>query len=106
MFSGIGDAAVNRFLAALNLPSIDSKTLKKRERKVGTAVEDAAHSSYHDAIEHEKSCSEEGMKTVSFDAGWQTRGSGRNYASLSGHGSMIGASTGQVFSYAVRCKKM
>lgn len=55
LFSGIGDAAVNRFLAALNLPSIDSKTLKKRERKVGTAVEDAAHSSCHDAIEHEKS---------------------------------------------------
>lgn len=33
LFSGIGDAAVNRFLAALNLPSIDSKTLKKRERE-------------------------------------------------------------------------
>lgn len=27
--------------------------------------------------------SKEGMETVSFDAGWQTRGSGRNYASLS-----------------------
>lgn len=56
MFSGIGDAAVNRFLAALNLPSIDSKTLKKREREreVGTAVEEVAHSSCHDAIEHEK----------------------------------------------------
>ena len=28
------------------------------------------------------SCKEE--ETVSYDAGWQTRGSGRNYASLSG----------------------
>lgn len=48
LFSGIGDAKVNRFLAA-------SKTLKKREREVGTAVEEVAHSSCHDAIEHEKS---------------------------------------------------
>lgn len=55
LFSGIWNAAVNKFLAALNLPSIDSKTLKKREREVGTAVEEVAHSSCHDAIEHEKS---------------------------------------------------
>lgn len=55
MFSGIGDAAVNRFLAGFNLLSIDSKTLKKRDREVGTAVEEVAHSSCHDAIEHEKS---------------------------------------------------
>ncbi|XP_062605625.1 uncharacterized protein LOC134267425 [Saccostrea cucullata] len=57
-----------------------------------------------EAIKKEKDgCKEE--ETVSYDAGWQTRGSGRNYASLSGHGSMIGVTTGKVLAYAVRCKK-
>ncbi|XP_052223037.1 uncharacterized protein LOC127838944 isoform X1 [Dreissena polymorpha] len=41
---------------------------------------------------------------VSVDAGWQKRGSGRAYDSLSGHCSMVGTKTGKVFAYAVRTK--
>lgn len=44
------------------------------------------------------------METVSFNAGWQTHGSGRNYASQTGHGSMIGMNTGKMVSYSYRCK--
>nr|XP_006824631.1 PREDICTED: uncharacterized protein LOC102805567 [Saccoglossus kowalevskii] len=42
---------------------------------------------------------------VAVDAGWQTRGSGRGYNSLSGRRSMIGAETGTIVAYSVRCKK-
>lgn len=41
---------------------------------------------------------------LSFNAGWQTHGSGRNYASQTGHGSMIGMNTGKMVSYSYRCK--
>ncbi|XP_078329120.1 uncharacterized protein LOC111135496 isoform X1 [Crassostrea virginica] len=104
LYTGIGETAVNRFFAALNLPSVDANTLKKREREVGSAFEAVAESTCQEAIEKEINCTKD-QETVSYDAGWQTRGSGRNYASLSGHGSMIGASTGKVLAYAVRCKK-
>lgn len=52
-----------------------------------------------DAIAEEKRrCENEEQYTASFDAGWRTRGSGKNYASLSGHASMIGRTTGKVIS--------
>ncbi|XP_052218734.1 uncharacterized protein LOC127836272 [Dreissena polymorpha] len=41
---------------------------------------------------------------VSVDAGWQKRGSGRAFDSLSGHCSMVGTKTGKVLAYAVRSK--
>ena len=34
-------------------------------------------------------CEEHENYTVSFDGGWQTRGSGRNYASLSGRANVL-----------------
>ena len=43
--------------------------------------------------------------TVSYDMGWQKRSTGRIYDSLSGHGFMIGCSTGKVVDVAVRGKK-
>lgn len=42
--------------------------------------------------------------TVSVDAGWQKRGSGRSFDSLSGHCSMIGSHTGKIIDYEVRSK--
>ncbi|XP_062617449.1 uncharacterized protein LOC134279113 [Saccostrea cucullata] len=106
IFCGIGESVVNNLLAALNLPNISPTTLKRREREAGSAFEAVATETCSDAIAAEsRSCQSEEDQAVSFDAGWQTRGSGRNYASLSGHGSMIGVNTGKVLSYAVRCKK-
>ena len=43
--------------------------------------------------------------TASFDMGWQKRATGRVYDSLSGHGYMVGCSTGKVISMGVLCKK-
>lgn len=48
--------------------------------------------------EEKRRCENEEQYTASFDAGWQTRGSGKNYATLSGHASMIGRTTGKVIS--------
>ncbi|XP_033758263.1 uncharacterized protein LOC117340609 [Pecten maximus] len=41
---------------------------------------------------------------VSVDAGWQKRGSGKAYNSLSGHCSLIGKNTGKVTNYRVRSR--
>ena len=53
LYTGIGDIAVNRFFAALNLPSVVAKTLKKCEREVGSAFEAVAESTCQEAIEKE-----------------------------------------------------
>jgi hypothetical protein len=42
--------------------------------------------------------------TVSFDTGWQTKGTGKNYNSLSGHSFMVGAYTRKVLSCLVKSK--
>ena len=42
---------------------------------------------------------------MSHDAGWQRRGSGRSYNSLSGHGSLIGRKSGKVIDFETRIKK-
>ena len=41
---------------------------------------------------------------ASYDAGWQRRGSGRTYNSLSGHSSLVGCRTGKIIDYEVRVK--
>uniref|UniRef100_A0A8W8NVM8 Mutator-like transposase domain-containing protein n=1 Tax=Magallana gigas TaxID=29159 RepID=A0A8W8NVM8_MAGGI len=76
------------------------------EREVGSSFEAVANKTCNEALNEEKQRSQDADdNAVSFDAGWQTRGSGWNYASLTGHASMIGQKTGKVLSYAVRCKK-
>ena len=41
---------------------------------------------------------------ASYDTGWQCRGSGRTYNSLSGHSSLVGCRTGKIIDYEVRIK--
>ncbi|XP_021352505.1 uncharacterized protein LOC110449771 [Mizuhopecten yessoensis] len=109
IYCGIGETTINKILAALNIPKISATTLKRREREAGTALESVAETTCDEALQKEQHRTDQNgediEKSVSYDAGWQTRGSGRNYASLSGHGSMIGGETGKVVAYAVRCKQ-
>ncbi|XP_071581489.1 uncharacterized protein [Temnothorax nylanderi] len=42
---------------------------------------------------------------VSYDAGWQKKGSGRLYNSLTGHGTAIGYYSGKVIAYGTRVKR-
>lgn len=99
LFCGLRETAINNLFAAINLPYIPATTLKRRERETGIVFESVADMTCDDAIAEEKRrCENEEQYTASFDAGWQTRGSGKNYASLSGHASMIGHTTGKVIS--------
>ncbi|XP_061184839.1 uncharacterized protein LOC133192851 [Saccostrea echinata] len=53
-------------------------------------------------LENERDSSE-GL-SVSFDGGWQKRGSGRSYSSLSGHATFIGNKSGKCIAFSTRNK--
>ncbi|XP_062601452.1 uncharacterized protein LOC134263157 [Saccostrea cucullata] len=101
--AGIGEAAISRIFATLNIPCISPKSLKKQERKAGSAIEKIANESCDNALAQEAEQSSNGL-VLSYDAGWQKRGSGRNYSSLSGHGSMFGLETKKLVGFSVKNK--
>lgn len=75
--------SVNASLACSNIPGISPKSLKAREREVGRKIEDIGYYSCEEyAAKEIEFCNDEEIE-VSFDAGWQKRGSGRSYSSLS-----------------------
>ncbi|XP_077991796.1 uncharacterized protein LOC144446003 [Glandiceps talaboti] len=112
--AGIGERQLNSLLSSLNIPPVNHRTLKKREREIGKVIEEIAVTSTTSALIEEESATaksderirraEDGV-SASVDGGWQTRGSGRAYNSLSGHCTMIGSKTGKVIAYDVRSKK-
>nr|XP_022290026.1 uncharacterized protein LOC111101728 [Crassostrea virginica] len=106
--TGIGPAQVNGLLTALNIPPVSTRTLQARQNETGLAVESVAEESMQECLEEEiqETVRNEGNEdlTVSVDAGWQKRGSGRSFDSLSGHCSMIGTQTGKVLDCEVRIK--
>lgn len=67
-------------------------------------AEDTKRSSLHEEIQATLESEGTDELTVSVDAGWQKRGSGRSFDSLSGHCSMIGSHTGKIIDYEVRPK--
>jgi hypothetical protein len=87
--------------------------MKERENEVGAAIEDLAKETCGDAMEEEISLTqndttvEDGEPTplsVSFDAGWSTRGSGRSYNSDTGHSALIGSKSGKCLAYSVKTR--
>lgn len=80
--SGMGPSHVNTFLTACNIPPINHKTIAKKENIIGQIIEEEANKSCARSLEEEIQSS----KTLecSYDAGWQTRGTGWNYNSISG----------------------
>ncbi|KAK3108325.1 hypothetical protein FSP39_005637 [Pinctada imbricata] len=106
--AGIGEQQMNNILAELNIPPIHHKTLKEREREVGRAFEEVADDLCNGAIRAEIECTNSGdgiqVPEVSCDGGWQKRGSGKNYNSLSGHVTVIGKHTKKCVAYGVACK--
>ena len=57
---------------------------------------------YHDKGEKEN---EDPSLDVSYDAEWFTRGTGRSYNSMAGHGSLMGKNTGKIIFYSVKSKQ-
>ncbi|XP_048775313.2 uncharacterized protein LOC125679906 [Ostrea edulis] len=81
--TGLGPIQVNNFLATLNLPPTDPSTLKRRELKIDTNLEKMARESCLEATKEEMKKGN-GKIEVSFDGGWQKRGTGWNYDSNTG----------------------
>ncbi|XP_070561114.1 uncharacterized protein [Ptychodera flava] len=82
--AGIGERHVNSLFSSISLPTIHEKTLKRKERAAGEAITKVAKRSCEHALRGEISNSKKARIDVSFDGGWQKRGSGRDYKSLSG----------------------
>ncbi|XP_062579139.1 uncharacterized protein LOC134241063 [Saccostrea cucullata] len=105
---GIGAMQVNSLLSELNIPPVSHAMLDKRQKEIGRAVEDIAAESMSDALQKELEMMNEEMNenglVVAVDAGWQKRGSGKTYDSLSGHCSMVGPLSDKVLSYSLRSK--
>ncbi|XP_063436090.1 uncharacterized protein LOC134717530 [Mytilus trossulus] len=104
MHSGMGPDHVVNFLSTCNIPPPDPKTLKKKEKCIALSLIDEASDSCITASAEEKAISPSDELECSFDAGWQTRGSGWQYNSNTGHSSLVGVKTGKVLDYDVRSK--
>ena len=107
LHAGMGHTHVNHLLSTLNVPTVSHTAYKAREREVGRCVEAVVQESCKNVIckEKENSQSERaGMveMAASYDMGWQKRGKGHN--SSTGHGAVMGVTTGKVMDYATRCK--
>ena len=83
--SGLGETHINKFLAALGIPPVNHKLLKRREREFGSHVESLARESCSSAQLEEAKLSPLSLDPesqnaigidVSYDVGWQQRGSG------------------------------
>ncbi|CAG2232154.1 unnamed protein product [Mytilus edulis] len=105
---GLGEHQINGLLSILNIPTVSHCMIDNRIREVGDVIESVADKSMEEWTEKEKEMTRESdgndNVTVSVDAAWQRRGSGRSYDSLTGHCSMIGSKTGKVINYKWRSK--
>lgn len=52
--AGIGETHMNAIFTTMGLPSISSKTLKKRERFIGPVIEETAQMSLQNACDEER----------------------------------------------------
>ena len=111
LHAGIGNAHPNNLLSTMNIPSMNHRLFKKREREIGNVVENIARESCKLNLNLEKGMAEQSSSpsadglvgiAVSYDMGWQKRG--RVYNSSTGHGAAMGLATGKVVSYSTRCK--
>lgn len=104
----MGPTHLNAFMAELNMPGIHHKSLRAREKEVAVAVEAVVKKSCDRALQQEIELSKakggDGL-TVSADAGWSKRSSGRNYNSDTGHAALIGEQTDKCVAYSFRTRR-
>jgi hypothetical protein len=82
--AGMGPSQVSKFLTGCNIPSIHASTLHKKEKELASILINSAGKSCDDAKTVELQSSESNELEVSFDAGWQKRGSGWQHNSQTG----------------------
>ena len=78
---GIGPTTLRRFMHSIGIPTISESSLKEREREIGPCFEKLALESCKESLMLEAEAGAE--ITASFDAGWQSRSSGKSYNSMS-----------------------
>ncbi|CAG2214441.1 unnamed protein product [Mytilus edulis] len=83
---GLGEHQINGLLSILNIPTVSHCMIDNRIREVGDVIESVADQSMEEWTEKEMTRESDGNDnvTVSVDAAWQRRGSGRSYDSLTG----------------------
>ncbi|CAG2245198.1 unnamed protein product [Mytilus edulis] len=115
----MGPVQTVNFVTALNIPCISPNNLKAREREIGKTIEEYARSSCKKALEekylknrndrtNEEDTALDKSMDVSFDGGWQKRGSGRSYNSTTGHATVIGNVSGKCLHFGLKstdCRK-
>ena len=84
----------------MNIPWISHKSLKQREKEIGTVIQAYADKSVDDALKKEQELTKKELNItgsvgveVSSDAAWQKRGPQKSYNSLSGIALAIGKRT-------------
>ncbi|CAC5360207.1 unnamed protein product [Mytilus coruscus] len=81
---GLGEHQINGLLSILNIPTVSHCMIDNRIREVGDVIESVADESMEEWTEKKKEMTRESdgndNVTVSVDAAWQRRGSGRSYA--------------------------
>ena len=112
LHTGIGETHPNNLLSTLYVPTINLVTFKSREREIGTAVEKVARKSCLENMALERKLALGGGATAdsdgfvsvscSYDMGWQERDRGNN--SSTGHGTVMGLTTGKVLDFAKKLR--
>ena len=111
LHAGIGNKHLNNLLPTMNIPTMNHRPFKKREREIGNVVENIARERCKLNLNLEKEMTEQSSSpsadglvgiAVSYDMGWQKWG--RGYNSSTGHGAAMGLATGNVVSFTTRCK--
>ncbi|KAJ7389773.1 hypothetical protein OS493_029195 [Desmophyllum pertusum] len=114
LHAGIGHTHFSGLLSTLGLPSLTSRTFKKREREAGAGIENVAKRSCTEYTESEKTtvgkeqrrrASRGGGRVLQHNMGWRKRG--KSYDSSSRVGTAVGLKTGNILNYATRsiCKE-
>ncbi|XP_078380315.1 uncharacterized protein LOC144663289 [Oculina patagonica] len=112
LHAGVGHTHLSAITSTLNIPSISHVSFKTREREIGHAAETVARKSCvkfseaekENALEAGGAADENGLigVAVSYDMAWQRRNGG--HSSNTGHGAVMGISTGKILDFGTRCK--
>ncbi|TGZ39745.1 Uncharacterized protein DBV15_10868 [Temnothorax longispinosus] len=85
-----------------NFPTVNSSNV---DQSAGSKFDELSHNDTEEMRDWPTDWSGMVPLKASYDAGWQKRGTGHCYNSLTGHGSLIGYYSGLVLAYATRTKK-
>ena len=106
---GLAVAGMQKFMVGLEVPPVNARALKNREREIEATIEKVTKKSCLDATElkqnlcslNSSAASKESVVDLnaSYDMDWQRQGSGRAHNNRSEHGVLIGTESEKILSY-------